>query len=203
MATELEYKLAVPNGMLLEKILFDEQVAQVRQEGYRMLEMASVYYDTPERSLRTRGWTLRLRQENQRVVATCKTPGPGRARMEYEAEACSMEEAVPLLIAQGAPEELADFAQRGLEMVCGARFTRRAANLAFADGTVCELAGDVGDLLGGANMEVLCEVELELKSGEAETVEAFAEELTERFGLREEPRSKYARAYALSREGQA
>ena len=71
MATELEFKLAVPNGMLLEKILFDEQVAQVRQEGYRMLEMASVYYDTPERSLRTRGWTLRLRQENQRNTAQC------------------------------------------------------------------------------------------------------------------------------------
>ncbi len=201
MATELEFKLAIPNAMLLEKILFDETLSQVRQGGYRMLEMGSVYYDTPDRCLRSRGWTLRLRQENDRVVATLKTPGQGRARMEYEVEAVSMEQALPLLVDQGAPEELPELAEKGLEMVCGARFTRRAANLSFADGTVCELAGDVGELLGGAGMEPLCEVELELKEGDAETVEAFASELMDRFGLQEETRSKYARAYALAKEG--
>ncbi len=200
MATELEFKLAVPNAMLLEKILFDETLSQVRQGGYTMLEMGSVYYDTPDRSLRARGWTLRLRQENERVVATLKTPGPGRARMEYETEAGSIVKALPLLVQQGAPEELTVLGEKGLDMVCGARFTRRAANLAFADGTVCELAGDVGELLGGASMEQLCEVELEYKQGEVETVEAFASELMDRFGLQEEFRSKYARAYALAKE---
>lgn len=200
MATELEYKLAVPNPMLLEKILFDDLLSQVRQEGYTMLEMGSVYYDTPDRSLRARGWTLRLRQENQRLVATLKTPGPGRARMEYETEADSITRALPLLVQQGAPEELLELAERGLEMVCGARFTRRAAKLTFADGAVCELAGDVGELLGGARMEPLCEVELEWKKGNEDTVEAFASELMDRFGLQEELRSKYARAYALAKE---
>ena len=84
--------------------------------------------------------------------------------------------------------------------LCVARFTRRAAELVFADGTVCELAGDVGHLGGGGKEEPLCEVEIELKSGNAEAAEAFARALQERFGLREELRSKFARAAALAKE---
>ena len=89
---------------------------------------------------------------------------------------------------------------RGVEPLCVARFTRRAADLVFADGTVCELAGDVGRLGGGGKEEALCEVEIELKSGDAGVAEAFARELQARFGLREEPRSKFARAAALTKE---
>ena len=74
-----------------------------------------------------------------------------------------------------------------------------ARNVAFADGTVCEFCGDIGMLVGGANEEELCEVEIELKSGDADTASAFAEELMERFDLQEEHRSKFARASALAR----
>lgn len=199
MGLELEFKLAVPQPALLEKILFDPQVAQVRQGGFRLLDMATVYYDTPDQALRQRRWTLRLRQENDRLVATVKTPASGRARGEWSCEAWSIQDALAPLVAQGAPEALLELtADKPLEMICAARFSRRAADLAFADGTVCELAGDVGELWGGTEQEPLCEVELELKSGSEETVAAFAEELMERFGLQEEPRSKFARAAALA-----
>ena len=200
MGMELEYKLAVPNPALLERILFDEQVAQVRQGGYTLINMATIYYDTPDRRLNTRRWTLRLRQENNRLVATLKTPGTGRARGEWECEASSIHAAIPLLLEAGAPAELPEVLDgEPLIPVCAAQFTRRAANLAFADGTVCELCGDIGMLMGGSNEESLCEVELELKSGTAETAEAFVGELMDRFDLQEEPRSKFARASALAR----
>ena len=75
MGIELEYKLAVPTPALLEQILFDKQVAQVRKEDYRLRNMAAVYYDTPDRRLSARHWTLRLRQEDEQVMATLKTPG--------------------------------------------------------------------------------------------------------------------------------
>ena len=198
MGMELEYKLAVPNPALLEQILFDEQVAQVRQGGYTLIHMATIYYDTPDRRLNTRRWTLRLRQENNRLVATLKTPGTGRARGEWECEAGSIQAAIPLLLEAGAPAELPEVLDgEMLVPVCAAQFTRRAANVAFAEGTVCEFCGDVGTLVGGSNEEALCEVELELKSGSAETAEAFVGELMERFGLQEEPRSKFFRASQL------
>jgi len=202
MGMELEFKLAVSSPALLEQILFDPQVAEVRQGGYRMLHMATVYYDTPDRRLSARMWTLRLRQENTRLVATIKTParGAGKARGEWECEAGSIHAAIPLLLEAGAPAELAQILEDiSLIPVCAAQFTRRAADVAFADGTVCELCGDIGMLVGGTREENLCEIEVELKSGSAETAEAFVAELQERFDLQEEPRSKYARAAALAR----
>ncbi len=199
MGVELEYKLAVPSEALLEQIIFDPLVAQVRQAPFQLLSMATIYYDTPDRRLKTLRWTLRLRQENETLVATLKTPAQGHARGEWACLAANIREAVPTLLEQGAPLELADILEdQPLEPVCAARFTRRAAALTFADGTVCELAGDVGLLAGGGREEPLCEVELELKQGDQETVRAFAQELMERFGLKEEPLSKFARAAALA-----
>jgi inorganic triphosphatase YgiF len=196
---ELEYKLAVSDPALLEKILFDPQIAEVRQGGYRLLHMGTVYYDTADRRLRDRPWTLRLRQENEILVATLKTPGDGRARGEWECRANTIDQAIPLLLEAGAPAELPEIlADQRLIPLCAAQFTRRAADVAFADGTVCEFCGDVGMLIGGMKEESLCEVEVELKSGNAETAEAFAAELMDRFNLSEEPRSKFARAAALA-----
>ncbi len=196
MGLELEFKLAVPQPALLEQILFDPQIAEVRQEGYRLLDMATVYYDTPDQTLKQRHWTLRLRQENEALVATLKTPASGGARNEWECHARTIQEALPLLAEAGAPAEVTQLQE--LVPVCMAQFTRRAANIAFADGTVCELCGDVGRLIGGTNEEALCEMEVEVKSGDAETAEAFAEELKDRFGLQTEPKSKFARASALA-----
>lgn len=201
MGLELEFKLAVPQPALLEKILFDQAVTQLRRSDFRLLDMATVYYDTPDLALRQRRWTLRLRQENDCLVATVKTPAAGRARGEWSCEASTIESALPELVAQGAPEELLTLTEgKALSMVCAARFSRRAADLVFHDGTVCELAGDVGELQGGSKQEALCEVELELKEGSEKTVQAFAEELMKRFGLQEEPGSKFARAAALAQQ---
>ncbi len=200
MGMELEFKLAVKNPALLEQILFDPQVAEVRQGNYRLIDMATIYYDTPDRRLAGRMWTLRLRQENNDLVATLKTPGQGRARGEWECSAPSIQAAIPRLLEAGAPAELAEvLADQPLQPVCAAQFTRRAADLTFVDGTICELCGDIGMLVGGPNQEDLCEVEIELKSGDEDTAAAFAGELMERFDLSEEPRSKFARASALAR----
>lgn len=201
MGMELEYKLAVKNPAVLEQILFDEEVAQVRQGDYRLLNMATVYYDTPDRRLSALRWTLRLRQENENLVATLKTPGDGRARGEWDCQASSVYAALPMLLEQGAPEKLTELTEgQTLIPVCSARFTRRAADVVFSDGTVCELCGDTGMLVGGTKEEGLCELEVELKSGDADTAAAFAEALQERFGLTEETRSKFARASALAKE---
>ncbi len=196
MATELELKLAVPSPAVLEQIIFDKEVAAVRQGGYRLLDMATVYYDTADGSLAKNHRTLRLRQENDRLVATCKTPAGGNARNEFECDAPTIEAALPKLVEAGAPAELLEIDR--LIPVCAAQFTRREAELSFADGTVCVFCGDIGMLAGGQKQEPLCEVELELKSGDYETIEAFGVELKERFGLTEEPKSKFARAAALA-----
>ena len=201
MGMELEFKLAVATPAQLEQILYDKYVAEVRQDEYVMLNMATTYYDTPDRRLGARSWTLRLRQENDDFVATLKTPGKSRARGEWQCQASNIHSAIPMLVEAGAPAELTTLLEdQTIVPICAARFIRRAANVAFADGTVCELCGDVGMLIGGTREENLCEIEVELKEGSAGTTEAFAQELMKRFGLQEEPRSKFFRASALAKE---
>ena len=198
MGKELEYKLAVPDTRTLEAILFDKEIAAVRQGDYQLFDMATIYYDTEDRALSARKWTLRLRQENFDLIATVKTPaGEDHARGEWSCPARSIEEAIPQLVEQGAPEELTALTADGVQPLCLARFSRRAAAVKFADGTVCELAGDVGAVCAGRKESAICEIEVELKEGDAETAKAFADELTDRFGLKEEPMSKFQRAALL------
>ena len=201
MGKELEYKLAVPDTRTLEAILFDKEVAEVRQGNYRLLDMATIYYDTKDRALSARKWTLRLRQENFDLVATVKTPaGEDHTRGEWSCPAVSIEEALVSLVKQGAPAELTELTKDGVLPLCMARFSRKACEITFADGTVCELAGDVGAVCAGQKESPLCEIEVELKEGDADMAKAFADELCERFGLQEEPLSKFCRAAALLEE---
>ena len=198
MGKELEYKLAVPDTRVLEAILFDKKIAAVRQGNYALYDMATIYYDTADRALSAKKWTLRLRQENFDLIATVKTPvGEDHTRGEWSCKAQSIEEAIPELVKLGAPEELTALTANGVQPLCLARFSRRAAEVKFADGTVCELAGDVGAVCAGQKESPICEIEVELKQGDAETAKAFADELCERFELKEEPLSKFQRAAAL------
>ena len=197
MGKELEFKLAVPDTRVLEEILFDKEVAAVRQGDYSLYDMATIYYDTEERALSAKRWTLRLRQENFDLIATVKTPaGENHTRGEWSCPAGSIEEAIDKLVEQGAPRELLFLTARGVKPLCMARFCRRAAEIRFADGTVCELAGDVGAVCAGQKESPICELEVELKQGDAQVAKAFADELCDRFDLKEEPLSTFQRAAA-------
>ncbi len=190
MGKELEWKFAASPDAL----------ARVEREtagDFQPVEMEAVYYDTKRRALSARRWALRLRRENGVSVACLKTPGEGRARGEWEARAASPEEAAAALVERGAPPELRELTQDGLEPICATRFTRRAA-LLDAGGARVELALDEGFLEGGGKTAPLCELEVEYKSGDPDAAGAFASSLAARYGLAEEPKSKFQRAAALA-----
>ena len=167
MATELELKLAVNDLHLLDCILCSPDVRSRMDSGFTYLQTESTYFDTPDGKLAARRWALRLRKLGRQSIVTVKTPGEGLARGEWETEAEYLEDAVPKLVSRGAPAELADILKTGaLAPVCGTKFTRIRA-LLHLDGCVCELAGDIGELSRGARRAPLCELELELKEGDA------------------------------------
>lgn len=199
MATELEIKFAVRDPEQLEKILHAPEICEkMEQPEYRSIRMETTYYDTQDGTLSARHWTYRRRRENERTVITLKTPAEGYARGEWECESTDLTAAPETLIALGAPEALRTVLRGGaLREVCGARFTRRCAMLRL-DGARCEVAGDIGWLLGGGRREALCELELELKEGSAEKMLAFARAIAAKYGLQEGKKSKFARARALT-----
>lgn len=192
MGVELELKF--------EPYLKDrELLAALLPEDHRTISMETTYFDTPAGEVTRRRWTLRLRRENEKTICTLKTPAKGPGRQEYEVEAPSLEEGIPQLLAQGAPEELA--ALTGFVPVCGAKFTRRCA-LVREGQSVVELAVDQGELLGGSRRAPLLEVEAELKQGSQEDLMRYGSELCKKAFLVPQPRSKFQRAYGLYQEEQ-
>lgn len=192
MSTEFELKYCCPPTRLRD-------IWAAHPGDWAETPMSTTYYDTPAAALSQRRWTLRHRKEGSTDVCTLKTPGDRGARGEWELECDDIFHAVPHLTAVSGCAELAQLAESGLVAACGARFTR-LSRLLELEGCTAELALDEGVLLGGGREIPLCEVELELKSGSRDALAAFAREFQARFGLSEEPRSKFARAKALAQE---
>lgn len=178
-----------------------EKITAIREKygEFTTIAMETAYYDTVNRDLSPLHWTLRRRYENGRSICTVKTPAPGGARGEWETECGDIMAAVPELCKLGAPVQLMALTIRGVEQVCGAKFTRLAKTLELKDCTV-ELALDRGCLMGGGRTEPLAEVEVELKNGSEEAAIGFAKALAGEFGLISEKGSKYRRALALAQK---
>ena len=191
MGREFELKFRASSGQM--------DAIMEEYSGFREIAMETTYYDTPEGSLSARKWTLRRRLENGVSVCTLKTPGENGSRNEWETECPEIQEAISELCKLGCPAELEELTREGVSRVCSARFVRLAATLALEDCTV-ELALDRGILQGGARIQILREVEVELKSGSEEAAVAFAGALAETYRLIPERFSKYARALALTKQ---
>lgn len=175
-----------------------QQAIRARFGDFQTLQMQTTYFDTADGALSAQKMTLRLRQENEITVCTLKTPLPDGSRGEWECHAQQIESGLSQLVALGAPEEVIALSKTGLVAVCGARFTRLAAQIPTADG-MAELALDSGVLLGGGKEQPLCEVEIEQKSGSDQAVLALAHALAAEFKLQPEAKSKFRRALALAK----
>lgn len=158
--------------------------------------METTYYDTADAMLSAQKITLRRRMENGISICTLKTPAPGGARGEWETEDTDLIRALPRLTEDSGSLVLAKAAQQGIRPLCGAAFTRLACTVQLAE-CVVEIAMDRGILTGGDRQVPLQELEVELKSGSEHAMEAFCDELAMRYGLQEEPNSKFRRASAL------
>ncbi|MBE6927848.1 MAG: CYTH domain-containing protein [Ruminococcaceae bacterium] len=199
MGKELEYKLGVPDEVLLARILEDEKVASLLSTTWQETQMKTTYYDAPDRRFGRHHITLRQRFEDEESIVCVKTPTKeSHTRGEWQIEAAEIDdEAIERLIRLGAPLEISVLFREDVAPICGARFTRRHAMLTFPDGTMAEIAGDHGILHGQSEEESLTELELELYEGEAAPLAELVDYLCRTYDLHEQPMSKYARARAL------
>ena len=168
-------------------------------ENWEPIEMETTYYDTPSGALSGRKYTLRCRLENGVSICTVKTPAANGARGEWETPCEDIQAAIPVLCKLGAPVDLSTLTAGGLTAVCGARFTRQAAVVRQGD-SLLEIALDHGVLFSGSLQEPLCEIEVELKSGEPSDALTYANMLALQFSLIPQPHSKFRRALSLYKE---
>ena len=169
--------------------------------------IVDTYYDTPGFDLRAQHASLRLRKTGEDYLQTLKlgngVDGGLHSREEFESPVRGARPSVGLLrkIARGkgAVRSLlhSPNLQRQLYPIFSTRVSRTVFLLHLPHGDVVECAVDQGEINANGATVPICEVELELKSGELARLFDLALELTEEVPLARGEQSKGDRGYAM------
>lgn len=195
---EIELKLLADSetlGRLLDSPLIGRST--VSKTTSKLLE--ATYYDTSERELARRDAALRVRRSGKQYVQTLKlSAGNGAVhRLEYEGGVPGMAPQLDILpLAElGAPFDTLKAEQ--LAPVFTTKVRRQTRNIAFS-GAAVEIAFDEGELIAGGRTAPVCELELELKSGEVGALYELALSLLDHGAFQLGPQTKAERGYALA-----
>lgn len=202
MDNEIELKLAVDSDVreLLESKLFPVLKATWEASDSQLFNQ---YYDTPDRDLRKHGIGFRIRRAEDYIEQTIKTRGKVTGglhqRPEYSVPLQSLEPDLDLFDGDIWPDDLSlSRVQAQLMPTFKTDFLRRAYQLHFADGSHVEMVFDQGGVVAGEQTDPICEVELELKSGDPALLFHIALKMTEFTPVRLSNLSKAARGFMLA-----
>jgi triphosphatase len=205
MGIEREIKLTLPADQVSAATRWF--VARTGTAG-RPVELANIYFDTPELTLARSKSALRLRHTPDGWLQTFKTAGNATSGMHsrHEWEMPVAGEALEIdALLQVCDEPTVAAALRAaapdLIELFRTNFTRTLWQLA-SHGATIEAAIDQGNVLANVNGEareaLILEIELELKSGEETALHALAEELGRSVpGLAPDDVSKAQKGYRL------
>ncbi len=205
METELKLLLDPQD---LRRLRRDPGIKALQQGRASTRRVHSVYYDTPEQTLRHAGLALRLRSDGGRWLQTLKTEGQVTAGMHLreEWEWPLPGEALDFGLLATTPQAKLFRSARlraALGPVFATEFERTSLHLGFADGSLAELCLDSGEIRCGRRASAISEVEIELLAGSPARVYELALALIERLPLRLGQASKAERGYALASKAPA
>ncbi len=178
---EIELKLALPPA---QADAFLKRMARRRSAPVRQ-QLVTLYFDTPDFALSAAGVALRVRRAGRRWLQTLKTEGERQGGLSRRAE-------FEMPVAGGVPD-WSRFPPEALAYVPGplrgrivpvfeTRFHRTAWLLKGRGGAQIEVALDVGEVVAGERRQPICEIELELKSGQPDALFALALDWAGDFG---------------------
>jgi triphosphatase len=207
MNTEIELKYLIINNNVVDGIneLLEKQSLSFKQSH---LSLANCYFDTANLKLRQLDMGLRVRVTNGAIEQTIKTSGTVVAglhqRPEYNVTIMNKEPNLALFPAEIWANERDNDQFTGLERLqaeliplFATDFERVIWLITNENGSQIELAFDLGCITVEGASESICELELELVSGETKDLFVLAQLLADNFLLRPGIKSKAARGYAL------
>ncbi|MNM78692.1 CYTH domain protein [compost metagenome] len=203
MLKETEIKLRVSRETLAA--LRDHPLLKKRNKsGWERRELYNQYYDTADRDLARARVALRVRRDGEQYIQTLKTTGHSVAGLSERNEWNWTQDKSKLdlkkLDDQCWPAALADLDKKQLKPIFTTDFVREKAEIAWGRGkakVVVEAALDLGAVVAGKQQEEICELELELRQGEAEALLELAAELAADLPLMPCDISKAERGYRL------
>jgi triphosphatase len=196
---EIELKLLAPPG-ILEKLREMPVIVQHARNRGVVRRLETVYYDTPERLLLQRGMSLRVRHGGKHFIQTLKLlPDIGRplARRQWETPVDGITPDLARFPAAEIGDPMTTLTHDALVPAFATKVRRHALQLDLPDALV-EIVFDEGTIEAGTRQEVLSEIELELKSGNAGVLFDLGTQLLDAAPLQVGTRSKAERGYALA-----
>lgn len=200
METEIELKFFVSQDY---SEVLQEKISESKVLQHSRRQLGNIYFDTEDNWLRQHDIGLRIRRYDDVFVQTVKTSGRVVAglhqRPEYNAEHNSNEPNLFLHPDDIWPTERSiEQLQEQLIPIFATDFIREQWLVSMPEGSQIEVAFDNGVVVAGEKEEPICEVELELKSGQTDALFTLARILSESGGIRLGNLSKAARGYRLA-----
>ncbi len=206
---EIELKLALPasDPSSLERRLARTPLLTRRKVTH--LHLHNVYYDTPEQILRRERVALRIRRIGSDAkpewLQTLKMGGGSDSalsqRGEWEASVPGAELALQALQAtpwSGFDADGTVF--RALAACFVTTFDRTSWSVRRRDGSVVEVSLDVGQIAAGDKSAPICELEIELLTGQPSVLFDIAQQIARTIAVMPENMSKAERGYALAQD---
>ncbi len=167
----------------------------------KVADQLSIYYDTPDGTLREGGFTLRVRQSGSRFVQTVKQSAGMSAglfdRPEWECDIGGPDPDLDAAAETPLGELLGKKIRKKLKPLIRVEVRRSRWDLE-RDGSSIELILDEGEVIGGEARQKIAEIELELKEGEAPRLFDLALELGRAAPVRLGVLTKAERGYRLA-----
>jgi adenylate cyclase len=197
-STEIELKLSLPADALQAVRTHPALAAAEPAEDRRILD--NTYYDTPDLDLRSERMALRIRHTGKRRLQTVKCAasslGGLSSRPEWE-QAYENDRFDFSQIDAEAVRERLESLRHALTPVFTTRFERETLRIRPREGASILVMFDNGSIEVEGGSAPLCELELELETGEAADLFALAIALAQDLPLMPEDISKAQRGYAL------
>lgn len=195
MSTEIELKLAL-SPKAAQKLADHPLLAALPAQKQQLL---NTYYDTPQLDLHGKRIAVRFRKKGWQWLLTVKSAEPASGglavRSEWETQAAPGDFDFGHVDAPGLRTFL-EQASSTLEPVFTTNFRRQIWQVPFGESLI-ELAVDHGSIESRGRRAQICEIELELLSGQVADIFGLTRKLQEQFDLRPAIASKAERGYNL------
>ena len=205
---EIELKLALPSA---DPAGLRQRLARVpvlARQSCTQQHLHNIYYDTPDQRLNRERIALRLRRvgslENPTWLQSLKTGGHGDSALSQRGEWESSVHGPTLEQQALQATPWLDLDPDGalfqtLAPCFVTLFERTSWTVHKRDGSVIEVALDIGQIEAAGQTTPLCELELELLAGQPTALFDLARQIARRIAVLPETRSKAVRGYALAR----
>ncbi len=203
---EIEMKYSIGDKDIAKSIWEDDYLLGMEEKDSReKVYMKAAYFDTDDNILSRNDIAFRVRMEGSRIVASLKWKGASKKGLHTREEinvpvtneACFIMPDPDIFKESDIGRDMiALVAGRRLHSMLETRFLRSRLRIDTGK-SICEVAIDEGEIVTDYGNLPICELEIELFSGDQEEVRQIGETLAEKYGLKEEDRSKYARGLRL------